>query len=233
MSPTDPALLAVALAVVLAVTTRPRRPPRRPRRSDTADPGDVSAGRGPADDGSRRRHRSSARGPDGAALVAAWCEALARAVRGGSSLTTALSTTAPPAGDARIVLRATRDLERTGRFALPPDRCPADLALASAVISAVLTHGGPAAEPLDRAADVLRGRAAERADRRVQSAQARLSAQVMSILPIAMLLVLATTSSSVRMVLATPIGIGSIVLGGVVNCIGWAWMLGVIRRAER
>ena len=46
----------------------------------------------------------------------------------------------------------------------------------------------------------LRGRAADRADRRVQSASARLSALVMTLLPAAMLLVLLLTSRSVRLV---------------------------------
>jgi len=104
----------------------------------------------------------------------------------------------------------------------------AELDLALTVLRACAAHGGPPGEPLDRAAATLRGRAADRAERRTHSAQARLSAVVMTWLPIAMLLVLLTTSASVRAAVARPTGGAVLVLGGALNLIGWRWMRRII-----
>jgi tight adherence protein B len=104
------------------------------------------------------------------------------------------------------------------------ERCPAHLEVALTVIRACAAHGGPAAEPLSRAAATLRGRAADAAERRTQSAQARMSAIVMTVLPVCMLGLLLVTSGSVRTFAAGPLGLAVIATGTAANALGWLWM---------
>ena len=109
----------------------------------------------------------------------------------------------------------------------------ANLDIAVTVLAACATSGGPAAEPLDRAAAVLRGRAAASAERRTQSAQARMSAVVMTVLPVAMLALLIATSGSVRDAVRAPIGLVVIAAGLSLNALGWRWMRRLIDGASR
>lgn len=162
--------------------------------------------------------------------VAIWCEGLARVVRSGSTLGTAIRTTEPPAGCSAYVDALVLALDRGGRLAdaLTAATPSPHLDLAVTVLRACATNGGPPAEPLDRAAATLRGRAADAAERQTQSAQAQLSAVVMTILPIAMLALLLATSSSTRTAAATPIGAVTIALGAVLNVCGWRWMRHII-----
>ncbi len=130
-----------------------------------------------------------------------------------------------------IALRAERGLPLSDAVATVPSR--GDLALVLTVIRACAMSGGPAAEPLDRAAAALRARSAELADRRTQSAQARFSAIVMTILPIALLGLLVMTSASVRGVIGTPAGSFVVLVGAALNLAGWRWMRRIIDRAAR
>jgi tight adherence protein B len=169
-----------------------------------------------------------------AAEVAVWCEGLARVVRGGSTLGTALRTTVPPASCSAYVDEIVFTLDRGSRLAdalAGPTPSP-HLDLAVTVLRACALNGGPPAEPLDRAAATLRGRAADAAERQTQSAQARLSAVVMTILPVAMLTLLLTTSSTTRAAASTPTGSVAIVLGAALNIGGWRWMRRIIAGAE-
>ena len=158
--------------------------------------------------------------------VAAWCDALTRAVSTGSTLTAAVREVEPPASCAgavdsiRLALR--RGLSLSDACAVPAASRHLDAALT--VLQACATHGGPAAEPLSRAAAVLRGRAADVAERRTHSAQARLSAVVMTAVPMCMLALLVLTSGSVRHVVASPLGVGIVLLGAGLNLLGWRWM---------
>ena len=172
-----------------------------------------------------RRPRRS----DGAVELARWCETLARAVRGGDALRTALERVEPPPATADSLTELLRPGARSDRSGGDDP----DVAIVLAVVTACLDHGGPAAEPLDRAAGVLRSRAAERAERRVQSAQARLSATVLTWLPIAVLGVMFTTSSAVRRVVISPLGATVVTVGAIVNVIGWWWMRRIVERAAR
>jgi tight adherence protein B len=109
--------------------------------------------------------------------------------------------------------------------ALDGSRCSSPhLELAFVVLRACALHGGPASEPIDRAAATLRARDADDADRRTQSAQARLSAVVMTILPGAMLATMLVTSDATRLIMRSPIGLIIVVIGGGLNVIGWHWM---------
>lgn len=220
------ALMAGAIVVALGHRFRPRplrcHPPpappmrlprsrrsrwQRDRRAERADPGDV----------------------------ADWCDRLARAVRGGNTLTGAIRSVTPPPTAASPVAQIVLALDRGTPLERAAASVPAltDLAVALTVIRACASTGGPAAEPLDRAAAALRARAAESAERRTQSEQSRLSAVVMTVLPIAMLLVLVATSPSVRYVVLSPPGLLLVGAGSLLNLGGWTWMRRIIDGAAR
>lgn len=207
------------VATVLAVHRI--RPDHRIRPADadpapTADPPPVG-----------RRHRPARCGP---ATWAAWCDTLARDVRAGATLVAALRTN--PAPD-RSSLHTVSD--RLGRGvpladALRVDSVDRDEQAVLTVLAACAAAGGPAAQPLDRLAAVLRRRAADAAERQVHSAQARLSALVMTVIPVAVLLLLLSTSASVRTLTTSTGGALTLVVGLALNGSGWWWMHRTIRR---
>lgn len=217
------ALGAASVVVMLGFVVRPRPPARRP-------PSNASAtGRA-----SRRlaifHGRTRSPGHIEAADVAVWCEALARVVRGGSTLTAALRDVDSPASCTHVIAPITLALER-GRSltaALDVSASSSHLTLAFGVLHACAVNGGPPAEPLDRAAATLRARAIATAERQTQSAQARLSVVVMTVLPIAMLALLLLTSSATRTATATPLGLLALASGVALNAIGWRWMRRII-----
>lgn len=178
-----------------------------------------------------RRRRRRAR-PVTAGDVAVWCETLARVVRSGSSLTSALRSTEAPESCAVPIGQIVLALDRGRPLADALDVTTASphLNLAIAVLRACALNGGPPAEPLDRAAATLRGRAAASAERQTQSAQARLSAVVMTVLPLAMLLLLLATSATTRAATARPVGLAVVALGAALNLGGWRWMRRIIDR---
>lgn len=166
--------------------------------------------------------------------VAAWCERLARVVRGGSTLAAAVSEVEPPESFRATVDDIVLALRRGTRLAdtVAMTTASPHLNLAITVIRACAVNGGPPAEPLDRAAVALRGRAADAAERRTQSAQARLSAVVMTVLPLAMLALLLATSSTTRDAALSPAGLTAITIGGAINLVGWRWMQRIVRRVS-
>jgi tight adherence protein B len=217
------------IAVVAVGGALAPRPPARIPRSDHASPGrhgrPVRA----------RATRRSAAHVDPASL-AAWCDALARALRGGATLRHVLCSVPPPEAAAARLEPALLALERGASVndALADlDAGSHDLDLVLVVVRACAEHGGSAAEPIDRAAAALRQRAALANERRTNSAQARMSAVVMTCLPAAMLTLLAVTSRSVRVAVTSPAGLIAIMLGAALNVIGWGWMRRLIARATR
>lgn len=225
----------VMLVVLLVgVGLRPRPVARRPIEQASHAPTLVGEGIRPQ---RRRRLRlPTARAATPAAEVAAWCDRLGRAVRGGTSLAAAIMETPPPPTHVETVVQVRLALDR-GRPLSDAIEVSAtgsnDLDLALLVLRACARHGGPPAEPIDRAAAALRARAAAVEDRRTQSAQARLSAVVMTLLPLAMLLVLVISSASVRSTLTTPVGIVVVTGGLLLNAIGWRWMRRIIDGRRR
>lgn len=167
--------------------------------------------------------------------VATWCEALSRAVRGGATLTTAIRTTSPPpslgAEVDRIVLALDRGATIADALAVRSSSVHVDVAIV--VIRACAVHGGSAAEPLDRAAATLRARATDDADRHTHSAQARLSAMVMTTLPVAMLALLVMTSASTRAAVASTPGLVAVIVGAALNIVGWRWMRRLVGGVDR
>lgn len=103
-----------------------------------------------------------------------------------------------------------------------------DLALTA--VATCATVGGPAAPALERVATTLRTRAALADEISAQSAQARLSATVLTLVPVALLVVLVLADHDVRAQLQRPAGITSLVAGTAFNLCGWLWMRHLTRR---
>ena len=212
------ALLAVALVIALGAALQPRP---LPRSLDAPTHAPRRTLRRPPHISSLRRARTDP------IELAAWCDGLARAVRGGATLRHALRTVAPPPAVAPALDPALLALDRGASTVDALDaveHTPPHLDLVLVVLRACARHGGPPAEPIDRAAAALRQRAALLAERASQSAQARMSAAVMTLLPGALLAVLLATSSPVRHAIGTPAGAGAVLLGGAANGAGWWWM---------
>jgi tight adherence protein B len=91
--------------------------------------------------------------------------------------------------------------------------------------------GGPVAATLDATAAQLRERVALRAEAQVHSAQARLSARVLTAVPVVFCLWNVATSASVRQAWLGPVGTVCALLGGGLNLIGWWWMRRIVGRA--
>ncbi|HUF96926.1 MAG TPA: type II secretion system F family protein [Ilumatobacter sp.] len=182
----------------------------------------------------RVRWQLHRRPPTADAMAAAvWCDELARSLRSGSTLTAALRTSPTSPGIDSMVAGICLSLDRgrsTSEALAQATSSSPHVALALTVLRACADHGGPAAEPLDRAAATLRARAADRADRITQSAQARMSALVMTCLPAAMLALMLVTSGSVRNASASPLGVAAIIAGSFLNVLGWLWMRRTIER---
>jgi Flp pilus assembly protein TadB len=203
---------ATLAALVMSAATRTLRP--MPRRSSSP----RTAARG-------SRHSR----PDYAALL----DAIARQVRSGSSLTTAVVDETDPSTPLGVVVAR---LAEGGSLAdalaeIVPHH--ADLALTVQALSATAHLGGPIAATLDEAAAVLRERTAARAERRAHGSQARLSARVLTIVPLVFAVWSAIASERTRDVyLSTAAGGICALCGLTLNAIGWQWMKRIIGPAR-
>ena len=168
--------------------------------------------------------------------VAEWCDALARSLRAGTTLRSALISIEPT--DPVLADRSQAVRRALGRGATVstaviglqadatsrPRRQSSHLALAAAVLATSGSIGGPTAASLDRLAGALRLRVADRQERAAHSAQARLSAHVLTFVPLGLLALLAATDSDVRAVLSQPTGFALVSIGLALNLSGWWWM---------
>ncbi len=165
--------------------------------------------------------------------VAAWCDDLARSVRSGSSLAGAVreSDTDHPLLEA-AVRPITRQIARGKSLsAAVHDSCvepSTALGLAFTVLRSCAELGGPAASPLERVAATLRDRDAIRQEQLSHSAQARMSARVMTLIPLGMLGLLASTDPNVRAAVGTAAGLTTVTVGAALNVAGWCWMQRII-----
>ena len=175
----------------------------------------------------RRRRRRLNRNDDYAPMLTA----IARQVRSGASLTAAvveeLDRSTPFAdvvvriSDGTSLIEALDELE---------SHHP-DAALTAQALSACAHLGGPVAATLDEAAGVLRERTAARAERMAHSSQTRLSARVLTIVPLGFALWSAVVSQRTRDVyLSSGAGTVCAACGLILNLIGWRWMKRVIGR---
>lgn len=187
---------------------------------------------------SRSRWRRP-RPPDDLA-VAAWCERVAAGLRSGRSLTAAvvdadtddragMSAGRPFAGVVHAVRRG-RSLATA--FRAVDDDPSTPIGLAAAVLAICAELGGAAAAAIEHVADVLVARADERAERQAASAQARLSARVLTTVPVGVAALLAVTEPSVRQAIGTAPGLACVACGVTLNTAGWWWMRRMIRGAS-
>ena len=171
--------------------------------------------------------------------VASWCEHAARALRSGQSLTAAMTTATGDAPAMASCVSSVLDAVRRGR---PLSDALTDLAtdggqsgahvpptaMAATVLRTCADLGGPAAGPLDRVAAMLRVRAAVADEQAAQSAQARLSARVLTVVPVALLGLLLVTDHRVRAAVTTAAGGAAIAAGLGLNLVGWWWMRRIV-----
>ena len=209
--------------------TVPHRSPRTPRRprSDGAAAGRTTPRSGERHRSRPPRRRSSTIDDDGAAR---WCEDLSRRIRGGDSLLVAVSESSGPEEIiAGITAATSRQIALTAALAAHRGRSSA-LDHVLAVLITCAEVGSPAAPALDRTAAVLRDRSAVRAERRTQSAQARWSATVLTVLPGAATVLMSFTSPAMRSALLSPVGLVCLPLGVAFNAAGWLWMRRIVDR---
>lgn len=190
----------------------------------------------------RRRVRLPARRPRipsvGNVEVAQWCEDVARSLRAGAALVVAIAEATPVAATIRPAIEPMLTALGRGRpladavgatdTATLDPASPTGLALT--VVRSCADLGGPAAAPLERVATTLRMRSAIADEQRAHSAQAQLSARVLTVVPVALLALLAMTEPNVRGALATPPGYAAVTAGAILNMVGWRWMQRIIGR---
>ena len=159
-------------------------------------------------------------------------DAVARSLRSGSSLRQAVDEAAvaiPGAlgHDLAGVRRSLRHGDSLGdaleRWSV--QRPLPGVRLAVAALSLGAETGGASAQAVDGVAATLRTNLAIAGEVRALSSQARLSALVIVLAPIAFsLLAFTTDGSTARFLLGTPIGLGCLSLGLGLDAVGWWWM---------
>lgn len=209
-------------------------PARRPR--PTAPTDGWAAGRSGAvgrrhrrSPASPRHRRASNRPAHTAAEWATLLDAVSTHLRSGSSLLDAWSS----AIDERRVCGDAVQSDRTLAATVATPTSDADEAVVLQAMGAAMMLGGPMAATVDAAAAMLREREAIRAEAAAHSAQARLSARVLTAVPLLFAAWSTASSSSFRHSITTPLGATFVVVGGLLNLGGWRWMQRIVTRATR
>ncbi|MFK7917936.1 MAG: type II secretion system F family protein [Ilumatobacter sp.] len=172
--------------------------------------------------------------------LANWCDDLARSLRHGATLRASLIEVQPQDPAIRDHTGALRHW--LDRGASVPEACDEwfdDVAASSAnrtellaalasVLAATALLGGNSAAPLDRFAATMRQRASDDLERGSQSAQAALSAKVLTLVPLAILALLLATDAEVRDVVTGTAGAATVALGLMLNLLGAAWMRRIV-----
>ncbi len=170
-----------------------------------------------------RQIRSRAEPPHTDRALAGLLDDLARRCASGESLSSALVTTPRVREVSPIFDDAISALHRgaTVAEAMQPQRAPnSSVALVVHVIVLCSRVGGNASESLDRAAVTLRERDAANSERLAHSAQARLSARVLTVVPLFFGSWTTLTNAHVRRFVATPAGIVCVGVGLSLNVVG-------------
>lgn len=179
----------------------------------------------------RRQHRL-------ADDVAPSLDALARSTAAGRSLGQALSEVAHGTGPFAARLRGAAQQHALG-VALPDalaslrrDDSGPEESLALSTLEVLARVGGAVPGALDRAAVAVRDRRAITADRQAGAAQARLSASVISALPLVVAVWAGTGDSQLLgFLLHHPSGRLCLAAATLLNVTGWYWMRRIIGRA--
>lgn len=233
MSLLAPASVMAAVLVCLSPLASAR--PRRLARQSDAAPAHAAERRLDRVWRWRGRERPVEVGP---AAIADWADHLSRNLRHGTTLHAALSTTAPT--DPDLATQCEPLQHWLARGATVVDACDewSDhlhrhrsrgrrtelLTTTAAVVAAVAMLGGTAAEPLDRLAATMRQHVSDDLERHAHAAQAKMSARVLTIVPLAVLLLLLLTDDDVRSVVTQPLGLTIVLAGLTINGIGAVWM---------
>ena len=233
-----PPILVVVSVVLVAERITARLGPRRPVPT-TPSPERLDR-RGMHLLGIRHRRRPTT---VTAAALAEWSDEIARSLRHGSTLRSAL-VEVMPAG-AGLTARTGSLRHRLERGATVTEACDGwsddlvaertrrhddnDLvALLATLLAACATLGGAAAAPLDRFAVTMRQRTSDDLERDAQSAQARLSARVLTFVPLVVLGLLLATDDDVRSIVIEPAGAFAVGLGLSLNALGAWWMRRIV-----
>lgn len=245
-SPPDAPLLAGMLAVLLTIVLGIRigetltPGPRRNAGGGGLGGANLSSGRSSMLRLATRWRRWRVGTDVGPDQVAVWCDGLARSLRGGNTLRHSLLRGIPanPAlRDATHPLRQALERGRSVTDAIvdlldqqrpTAGRTNPHLRLVGSVLAGSADIGGSAAAPLDRVAAALRLRVVDGQERAAHSAQARLSAHVLTLVPVGVLALLVSTDAHVRSVVVRPVGAALLAAGMVLNLSGWWWMRYII-----
>ncbi len=181
-------------------------------------------------------HRSARVAVDG---LPALLEDVARGVRAGSSLGQACTESAATVGGpaaarlASAVSAAERGQPLAQAFTTwAATSTVAEERLAAGALALAARAGGPQARAIDGVATTLRERRAVAAEVHAQSAQARLSAVVIGVLPVLFLLwAVATDRRTAAFLVATPAGGICLGAGLGLELAGAAWMRRLLRGA--
>lgn len=199
-----------------------------PRRLDSGSPG-RSDRRLPS---LRRARRSRASLP----LV---LELLARELRSGATVPTALATIAATEPQAHALVGAVErighgsaigdELDRWGR-SLHPDDGP----LVRSVLRLGIATGAALADALDRVAATIRERIELDEELRALSAQSRASAVMVATAPLLFLAVVAVVDpASAAVLVTTPLGWLCLLVGVSLDMLGFVWMQRLVDRVTR
>lgn len=201
---TDAAILAAGGLVIAHAV----RPPSRRMHASKQRPSDTVGGR-------RRRRQPSASAGEWATFL----DIVSSEVRSGTSLASALqhaSTRLPRLADQLRCATRGSDQER---------------AIVVQSLAAAARLGGPVAATLHHGAALLREREAQRAEAKAHSAQARLSAMVLTAVPMIFAAWSVVTGASFRRVVLSTPGLAATAAGLLANAVGWWWMRRIIARA--
>lgn len=181
----------------------------------------------------------------GPADLATWIDDVSRSVRRGTTLRQTLvdvgpSTPSLAAATAPLRHRLDRGagvVEATeawgSTFGESDRRADRHLIAVAAVLSISSAVGGGASAPLDRLAAAMRQSAADDLERGAQSAQALISARVLTFVPIAMFALLLVIDGDVRAIVQTATGAALISCGLALNLVGGWWMKRIITAGVR
>jgi tight adherence protein B len=183
----------------------------------------VAAGRGRTSGRSRRGRPRPPTPDEWAALL----DAVSSEVRTGSSLAVAVQQAVRRAAPHGEFVTPTSSLASIGTsHPLHPDE-----AVVVHALTAAHAVGGAMAATIDAAAGLLRERAVVRGEALAHSAQARLSARVLTGVPLAFAGWSTLSSRSFRAAILGPAGLTSAAAGCIANLLGWWWMRRIVGRA--